>query len=163
MKSHHHTIISSSWGRIVGLMGLVEQKITQGGTLGSLDISWHSINQSINPSVGPFINPSVTLPQFSMNISGFRQMKPRSISCNLVIIQSFRKHVDASLASWTLFWGTIAFAGRLLKHFSDILLDLPLTWRICPLGPTKPKINGDASRRENRRFLDLVEVKMLNW
>ena len=63
-----------------------------------------SVRLSICPSIGQSINPSVTLLRIVMKIGGFQQMKP-SISCNHVIIQSFRQHEDASLASLALLKG----------------------------------------------------------
>ena len=61
-----------------------------------------SIRQSIGPSVCQFIGLSVT-PWISAWISANWSREESHLSSNIVIIQSFHHHEDASLALWVLF------------------------------------------------------------
>ena len=65
-----------------------------------LDASSH-LYMRVCPSVGPSVRPRVTL--LSKTGKSMILIANNDVSCNLIIIQSFHHHEDASLALWALF------------------------------------------------------------
>ena len=87
---------------------------------------WGSVRPSVRPSVGPSVRPWVTLS--SKTGKSMILIANNDVSCNLIIIQSFQHHEDASFAVWALFQRTTGLQQPcLMTNDSDFVATINIS------------------------------------